>query len=212
MSFIETLRPAEAKGAVREMYQRQQNHYGYVPNYAKVFSHRPEIMKLWSDLLRGIRQHMDARRFELVTVAAATAVRSTYCSLAHGKALTQFFSSDEVVRIVADDDDTPLDGAERIMFQFARKVARNAASVTAGDVEQLKACGFTDAEIFDISAAATARTFFAQLCEGLGATGDHPYSMLDERLRKALTVGRPLDFSEPETLDQAETKEDRGKQ
>jgi uncharacterized peroxidase-related enzyme len=138
MSFIETLRPAEATGAVREMYRQQQDHYGYVPNYAKVFSHRPDLMKLWSDLLRGIRRNMDERHFELVTVAAATAVRSTYCSLAHGKALTEFYSGDEVISIVADDDSSPLTKAERAMFLFARKVARDAARVTAGDVECLK--------------------------------------------------------------------------
>ncbi|MGD8341782.1 MAG: peroxidase-related enzyme [Gammaproteobacteria bacterium] len=201
MSFITTLRPEEAEGAVREMYRRQQDHYGYVPNYAKVFSHRPEIMKLWADLLYGIRRNMDKRRFELVTVAAATAVRSTYCSLAHGKALTEFYSSDEVIRIVVDDDSSPLGEAEQAMFRFARKVARDASRVTAGDVERLKAHGFSDAEIFDISAAATARTFFAQLCEGLGAVGDHPYGMIDGALRKVLTVGRPLDFTEPERLE-----------
>jgi len=204
MSFIQTMRPAEATGAVREMYQRQQDHYGYVPNYAKVFSHRPEIMELWSDLLSGVRRNMDRRRFELVTVAAATAVKSTYCSLAHGKALTEFFSAEEVVRIVADDDSSPLGDAERTMFRFARKVAREASRVTAGDVEQLKAYGFSDAEIFDISAVATARTFFAQLCESLGAAGDHTFAMLDDSLRKALTVGRPIDFSEPETLNRTD--------
>jgi uncharacterized peroxidase-related enzyme len=158
-------------------------------------------MKLWADLLYGIRRNMDKRRFELVTVAAATAVRSTYCSLAHGKALTEFYSSDEVIRIVADDDSSPLGEAEQAMFRFARKVARDASRVTAGDVERLKAHGFSDAEIFDISAAATARTFFAQLCEGLGAVGDHPYGMIDGALRKVLTVGRPLDFTEPERLE-----------
>ena len=46
MAFIETTPPVEADGDVRDMYERQEAHYGYVPNYAKVFCHRPEIMKL----------------------------------------------------------------------------------------------------------------------------------------------------------------------
>lgn len=182
------------------MYGLQQRKYGYVPNYAKTFSHRPEIMKLWADLQYGIRKHMDKRRFELVTVAAALAVRSTYCSLAHGKALTEFFTVDEVEAIVGDADDSPLSESDKLMLRFARKVARDAASVTAGDVDLLKATGFTDAEIFDIAAVATARTFFAQLCEGLGTTGDNTFSSMDRRLRKALTVGRPLDYAAPERL------------
>lgn len=201
MAFIETLSPAAAQGSVREMYARQQHKYGYVPNYAKVFCYRPEIMKLWADLLYGIRKNMDKRRFELVTVAAAMSVRSTYCSLAHGRALTEFFSPDEVLAIINDSDEGPLSPAERALMKFARKIARDASRVTAGEVEQLKAHGFTDAEIFDVSATATARTFFAQLCEGLGAIGDHPYVELDSRLREALSVGRPIDFSEPERIE-----------
>ena len=102
MAFIETTSAREASGGVREMYERQQGKYGYVPNYAKVFSHRPEIMRLWADLLYGIRRNLDRRRFELVTVAAALAIRSSYCSLAHGKALTEFYSADEIRRIVDD--------------------------------------------------------------------------------------------------------------
>lgn len=200
MPHIQTTSPADADGDVREMYARQQDKYGYVPNYAKVFCHRPEIMRLWADLLRGIQCNMDRRRFELVTVAAAMAVRSTYCSLAHGKALTQFYTADEVLEIVNGSDAGPLTDAEKVMMSFARKVARDAARVTVGEVELLKEHGFSDAEIFDISAAATARTFFAQLCEGLGAVADTSYQELDAPLRKALTVGRPMDFVAPERL------------
>lgn len=200
MSFIETTAPADATGDVRAMYQRQQDHYGYVPNYAKVFSHRPEVMQLWSDLLYGVRRNMDRRRFELVTVAAAMAIRSTYCSLAHGRALTQFHSPDDVRAIVDDTDASPLSAAETAMTRFARKIARDASRVTAGDVEALKGHGFSDAEVFDIAAVATARTFFASLCEGLGAVGDTPFAELDDELRRTLTVGRPLDFTEPERV------------
>lgn len=200
MAFIETILPVEARGDVREMYARQQSKYGYVPNYAKVFCYRPEIMKLWAELLKGIRSHLEPRRFELVTVAAALAIRSSYCSLAHGQALTAFYTADEVRNIVDESDGGPLTEAEKVMMKFARKLARDASTVTAGDTEALKEHGFSDAEIFDIAAAASARMFFAQLCEGLGATPDIAYRGLDEPLRKALTVGRLIDYAEPEQL------------
>ena len=62
-------------------------HWGFVPNYAKVFCHRPEVLARWGQLLAGIRRPMDKRRFELVTFAAAHELRNTACALAHGKAL-----------------------------------------------------------------------------------------------------------------------------
>lgn len=200
MAFIDTVPPSAAEADVREMYDRQQRKYGYVPNYAKVFSHRPHVMGLWSDLLYGIRRSMDQRRFELCTVAAAMSVKSTYCSLAHGRALTEFYSTEEVLAIVSDAEDAPLDAAEAEMMRFARKVARHASDVTMSDVARLRAHGFDDAEIFDIVAAATARTFFAQLCEGLGAVADRGFMDMDERLRAALTVGRPGEAAGPARL------------
>jgi hypothetical protein len=47
MAFINTVAPDDATGPTREMYERQQASYGYVPSYAKVFSHRPEVMVRW---------------------------------------------------------------------------------------------------------------------------------------------------------------------
>ena len=74
MAFIDTIDDQDIDAEVRAMYERQQGHYGYVPNYAKAFCHRPHVMKLWADLQNGIRREMDKRRFELVTFAAAQAV------------------------------------------------------------------------------------------------------------------------------------------
>jgi len=200
MAFINTVSPYEAEGEVGQMYEHFQGKYGYVPNYSKIFSHRPEVMQLWADLLYGVRRNMDKRRFELVTLAAALAVRSTYCSLAHGSALSEYFGVRDLLAIIHDADDSPLSEAEKIMVNIARKFARDASTVTQTEIDQLKANGFDDAEIFDIAAVATARTFFAQLCEGLGAVGDHAYSALDPRLRAALSVGRPIEYTEPERV------------
>ena len=79
------------------MYARQQKHWGYVPNYAKVFCHRPEVMRRWAQLLAEIKRPMDKRRFELVTFVAAHELRSSLCTLAHGKTLIEFFSAEDVM-------------------------------------------------------------------------------------------------------------------
>lgn len=200
MAFIDTIAPADATGEVETMYRRQQNKFGYVPNYAKVFCHRPELMKLWADLQVGIRRHVEPRRFELVTLAAAHALGSSYCSLAHGKVLTEHYSPEQVQRIAGEADPAPLTPAERAMVRYARKVARDASSVTAADVAELKAHGLTDAEIFDVAAMAAGRAFLSKLVDGLGAEPDAPFLEIDEALRESLTVGRAIDQAAPERL------------
>src|SRR5690606_8755232 len=97
MPFIDTIGASYVTGEAFAMYERQQAHYGFVPSYATVFSHRPEVMRRWAELLSAIKRPMDKRRFELATFAAAHELRSTLCTLAHGKALLAFFSREDVI-------------------------------------------------------------------------------------------------------------------
>jgi uncharacterized peroxidase-related enzyme len=195
MAFIETIPETDGDADVRAMYERQQAHWGFVPNYAKVFCYRPEIMGLWAQLQAGIKRHMDKRRFELVTFAAAHTLRSTLCSLAHGKALTAFFSTEDIEAMARSAAPRSLTDAEAAMMAFSRKVARGAFMVTSHDVEQLKQHGFTDAEVFDIAATVAARAFWTGVIESLGVEPEPPFLEMDGQFRKALTVGRAITAS-----------------
>jgi uncharacterized peroxidase-related enzyme len=200
MAFIKTIPSADADGELRAMYERQQAAWGYVPNYAKVFCHRPEVLARWGRLLAEIRRPMDARRFELITFAAAHALRHTACALTHGKALAAFLGEGEVLALAAGDEVDGLTAAETAMLNFARKVALDAASITAGDVAALRAHGFSDPEIFDIAATAAGRAFFTKLLDALGVEADSTSRSLSPEFREALTVGRPIDFRDVEVM------------
>jgi uncharacterized peroxidase-related enzyme len=200
MLFINTTPPSEATGDVLEMYERQQLAWGFVPNYAKAFSHRPEVMARWGMLLAEIQRPMSPRRFELVTFAAAVEIRNTACSLAHGKALTEFFTEEEVCAMARGEFSSSVSEAEQAMMRFARQVAKDASRVTSGDVDLLKKHGFTDAEVFDIAATAAGRAFFTKILDALGVEGDSSFMKLDRSFREPLTVGRPIAIREVETL------------
>ena len=62
----------------RRQQEKMVEQLGYVPNYAKFFGHRPDVLAAWGQLIAAIRGHMDQRRYELITIAAARAVRSSY--------------------------------------------------------------------------------------------------------------------------------------
>ena len=74
MAFIGTIPLDQATGEVRAMYERGQARFGYVPNHTKLFGHRPGVWAGWETLLRSIRDSMDARRYELVTLAAICSI------------------------------------------------------------------------------------------------------------------------------------------
>ena len=95
MAFIDTVSASWVTGEAFAMYVRQQKHYGYVPTTPRVL-HRPRSCALGRAAGRDQRP-MGKRRFELVTFVAAHALRSTLCTLAHGKALLAFFSAEDVM-------------------------------------------------------------------------------------------------------------------
>ncbi len=200
MAFIETRPVATTCDEVRELYARQQSHWGYVPNYAKLFSHRPEALARWGRLLAELRRPVSERRFELVTLAAALELRSTPCSLAHGQALADLSDDDTVRALLEGREAEVLDPAEVAMVRYARTVARDATAVTEAQVEELKALGFSDAEIFDIAALAAGRSFLTKIMDALGCTADSALSVRHPALAEELVVGRPVDHAAVERL------------
>jgi hypothetical protein len=94
-----------------------------------------------------------------------------------------------------------LSEAERAIAAYARKIARDASSVTAEDVATLREHGLTDAEIFDIAAAAAGRAFFAKLLDALGVEPDISAGELDGEFKRSLTVGRPISEHAAEFVD-----------
>ncbi|SRR6266542_6545019 len=164
---------------------------GYVPNHAHLFGGRPEVYAAWKQLNGAIKASMDLRRYELATLGAATALKSSYCSLAHGKVLAdKFYTSEEVAALVGEPAVNPVD---RAVIAFARKVALSADTITQADVDELKSAGLTDEDVFDVALAAAARCFFSKTLDATGTQPDAFFNTLPLTLRTALTVGRPID-------------------
>jgi uncharacterized peroxidase-related enzyme len=201
MAFIRTIPLDAATGEARAMYERGQARFGYVPNHTKLFSHRPGVWAGWEALLGSIRSGMDPRRYELVTLAASRALRCSYCALAHGLILRErFYSTEQLTAIAADHTAAGLTPADAAIMSFAEKVARDADAVTPADVEALRGHGLTDAEIFDVAAAAAARCFFSKMVDALGAEPDAAYAGVEDELRRRLTVGRDISTAAVERL------------
>jgi uncharacterized peroxidase-related enzyme len=202
MSFIDTVPVNTATGDVRAMYERQQRSWGYVPNYAKLFSHRPQVLRAWAELIATIRSPVDTRTFELVTFAAAYALGSSSCSLAHGKKLSErFLTPHEVAAIACEQEEsTTLSAAEVAMIRYARKVVRDSSQVTQADIDAMRESGLDDAQILDVACIAAGRAFFANLVEALGAPPDPALADLAPELATLLTIGRAVDPRAPERI------------
>ncbi len=192
MSFLETIDESGARGRVAEQYAEERSPEGYLPNYVQTFSFRPEVFDAWDLLITTISRNMDRRRYELATLAAAQALQSSYCSLAHGKILLdKFLDESALLDLVVKPSGNDVD---RAVMDLAAKVALNAPSVTEADIESIRRVGLTDQEILDVILTSAARAFFTKVLDGTGTRPDREYrSLLGDDLVEALAVGRPVD-------------------
>ena len=160
-------------------------------NSERAFASRPEVLAAWVQLNTAIKANMDLRRYELATLAAAGRLRSSYCSLAHGKVLLEQFG--EPVRDIAlDRRAAGLDEVDVAVMDLAEKVVDDATSIGDDDLRPLRELGLTEDEIKDVVLAAAARCFFAKTLDALGVRPDASLRELDADLREVLVVGRPI--------------------
>lgn len=195
MTYVRRITEGEAVGDTASYYANDREHYGYIANYTKALSTRPDIRRGWQSLLGSIKTSMDPRLYGLATVASSVALKSSYCALAHAAVLLEsgFYDVEAIVSVARSAGKDTLSPSEQALVRFAKQVARDATDVTAADIESLRASGFDDGQIFEIAAVAACRSFMAKLLDALGTLPDSAYNNLDPDVRSALVVGRPID-------------------
>ena len=192
--FIDTIPEDAATGAVADYYRHQHESWGFLPNYARLFSSRPDVAEAWNRLNLAIRGGMDRRMFEIATIAAARALHSTYCTVAHSKFLRDVCGDEETLERLADDPSgAGLSPQDRAVFEFATRVATDAAATRQADVDALRAHGLTDTDVANVVFAVAARSFFTRVLDGLGAQLDvETADAFAPALLESMLVGRPV--------------------
>jgi alkylhydroperoxidase family enzyme len=160
-------------------------------NYERAFAGRPDVYQAWEQLNGAIKTGMDHRRYELATLAAARRLRSSYCSLAHGRVLVERFA-EPVREIALDRHAAGLDDVDVAVMDLAERVVEDATSIDDVDLQRLHDLGLSDKDIMDVILAAAARCFFSKTLDALGVRPDASYNELEPELREALVVGRAI--------------------
>jgi alkylhydroperoxidase family enzyme len=97
-----------------------------------------------------------------------------------------------VVDAVLDDVDTaPVSDAEKVLYTFAREIARENGQVDADVYETMRAAGWSDEAAFDALTAASLFTLFNTWVDGGGVKGmpDEAYAAGAKRLAERGYVG-----------------------
>ncbi len=110
---------------------------------------------------------------------------------------SNYFDAEQIVAIVQDYRHADLETAEVALIAFAEKITLHAYKITQRDIDELRAHGFSDADVLDIILATASRVFYSKVMDAVGLEPSPEWvkgvkSLLGERLFESLMVGRPF--------------------
>lgn len=187
------LGPAPENEIVAAMYRSDLESQGYVANLTRLWAWCPEALDAVSNILRQATDTagLSIRDRALLTSAAASTIEDSYCSLAWGEKLA-IAGGDDVTAGVLLGEDPDLAPRDRMLVDWARRVAGSPNGITQADVQEMRSADFDDEQVFAVTVYVAMRIAFSTVNDALGASPD---AQLVERVpaavRAAVTWGRP---------------------
>ena len=133
---------AELPEDIRTRIEAVQEKSGFIPNVFLVLAHRPDEFRAfmaYHDALMDKPGGLTKAEREMIVVATSATNQCLYCVIAHGA----------ILRIRAKN---PLIADQVAMLDFAVHVAGDSASVGDDEIAELESHGFTQEDIWDITA------------------------------------------------------------
>jgi uncharacterized peroxidase-related enzyme len=135
---------------------------GFVPNVFLTLAYRPEEFRAffaYHDALMDKEGGLTKAEREMIVVATSSANQCHYCIVAHGAILRIRAKNPQIAdQIAANYRKADITPRQRAMLDFAMKVSGEAHKISEPDFEEIGRHGFSDDDIWDITAIAA---FFA---------------------------------------------------
>lgn len=149
---------SELPDDIREIYEKNREKLGFVPNVFRAYARRPEhfraFMAYHDVLMKGPGNLSRAER-EAIVVTVSSENRCQYCMVAHGAALRILGKDPVLAEQIANNWRTAdLSPRMRTMLAFASRVNQPAYAPTEHEIDELHLAGFSDEDIWDITAIA----------------------------------------------------------
>jgi uncharacterized peroxidase-related enzyme len=176
------LSPAELDEAMQAYFAKCQEKLGFIPNVLKAYSFDLAKLKAFvamSDDLMLAKSGLSKIEREMIAVVVSCANHCHYCLVAHGAVLRKLTCNPLLAEtMVANYRAAELDQRTHAMLDFSWKLTEAPWEVGEEDRAALRKSGFSDRDIWDISAVAG---FFNMSNRMATASGNEPnaeyYSM-----------------------------------
>jgi alkylhydroperoxidase family enzyme len=178
--------------AARRIFDQDIEDHGFVMNVSRLWAYAPEVYESLFDLLGVLTRlgSLSLRQRGILIAAAASTLGDAYCSLAWGWRLADASSASFAGNVLRGVDDG-LDDSERALAAWARQVVSDPNGATKSNVDVLRSVGFSDVQIFAITAYIAGRLAFSSVNDALGVQPDRQLAeSAPPEIRDAVQYGR----------------------
>ena len=145
---------ADVPDDIRAMMLGVQEKTGFIPNVFLALAHRPDEFRAffaYNDALMLRDSGLTKAEREMIVVATSGVNHCQYCVVSHG-AILRIHAKNPLVadQVAVDHRKADITPRQKVMLDFAVKLARTPETMTRADHEALAAHGFSAEDIWDI--------------------------------------------------------------
>jgi uncharacterized peroxidase-related enzyme len=195
MNTIGFLAAQAPDAEAQRLFDEDAAELGFVMNVSRLWAYQPLTLRHLFDLMAETyaTDGLTFRQRGILVTACASTVGDSYCSLSWGTKLASKSDAETAAGILRGVDDR-LTVEERAMAHWARKVAGDPNRIEPADVQAMRDAGYSDAQIFGITAYVALRMAFSTVNDALGARPDAAFrSSAPAKVLEAVDYGRAID-------------------
>ncbi|MDQ3115249.1 MAG: peroxidase-related enzyme [Verrucomicrobiota bacterium] len=179
MSWIATIEPGEAEGALGNIYQRIAGPGGAVDNVLKIHSLRPHTLEAHMALYKNVLHHrgnsLPKWLLETIGIFVSLLNGCSYCVEHHFAGLRRLLRDDARAAAIRSALETQtvagvFDRRERAILNYAQRLTRAPAEMTDREIAALRDAGLDDGEILEVNQVASYFAYVNRTVLGLGVT------------------------------------------
>ncbi len=146
----------DGEDQVKNYLEIVQQKLGFIPNVLAAFAKFPKqfegFTKLYNALMLGDSGLTKLER-EMIAVTVSSENHCFYCLVAHGSAVRQLSNDPQLgERIAANFKSAELPKKQEELLNFTKKLTKDPSEIGENDRKKLRDVGYTDRDIWDISA------------------------------------------------------------
>ena len=147
---LEVLDKSDAPQASRDLLEKAEKNYGFIPNILGVMANSPALLEAYMSLSQIFEKtDFSAAEKQTVLLAVSTENECDYCKSAHTAIGKMQGVDDAVLKAIASGDKLPDDKLD-VLFNFTRTMVEKRGHPSADDLQTFFDAGYSEAQVQDV--------------------------------------------------------------